>query len=91
MQLFDTHFHFYGETTVEDYVDCDCQVWVLEKFVQNRYFIHSKKFGATLYDNFGSNNFRLYAVNEGADEKFAYNKAINCNLGVAAIFEIKNV
>lgn len=77
--------------TLEDYIDCDCQVWVFEKLVQNRYFIYSKKYRATLYENFGTEFYRLYAVNKDADEKFAYPKTLNCNLGVAATFEFKNV
>ncbi len=77
--------------TLEDKVDCDCQVWKLEKLVQNTYFIYSAKYGATLYENFGTENYKLYAVNKDADEKFAYPKTLNCNLGVAATFEFKNV
>ena len=63
----------------------------LEKLVQNRYFIYSAKFGATLYENFGTENYKLYAVNKDADQKFAYPKTLNCNMGVAATFEFKNV
>lgn len=75
---------------LEEKLDCDCQIWKLEKLVQNRYFIVSKKYGANLYENYAGNNYRLYAVDENADKKFDYPVGYNSNLSVSSLFELKN-
>lgn len=84
-----------GENTdtnasLEDKLDCDCQVWKFEKLVQNKYYIVSKKFGANLYENYANLGFRLYSVDEKADQKFTWPIGHNASLAVTSIFTIKN-
>lgn len=75
--------------TFEEKVDCDCQKWKLEHYVQNRYLLISKKYGATLYEKFGTNEYRLYATEPGADPRFAV-KLLWINLPVNTVFELFN-
>ncbi len=68
---------------------CDCQKWVLEPFVQNRYQLVNKKFGCHLYERFGTDEYRLYAIDRYADERFAVNVR-QMNLAVNAVFIVEN-
>lgn len=75
---------FFGEK-----VDCDCQKWIVEPFVQNRYQLVNKKFGCHLYERFGSYEYRLYAVDRMADPRFEVNMR-QFNLAVNAVFILEN-
>ena len=70
-------------------LDCDCQKWELDPFVQNRYCLISKKYGCHLYEHFGNTDYRLYALRVGADPNF-YVKMLGFNLEVGAVFELVN-
>ena len=75
--------------TVEDRIECDCQVWKIEHYVQNRYSIISKKYRCHLYEKYATSSYRLYALNKDADMKYYYN-ALRNNIALDAPFEFIN-
>lgn len=77
--------------TLEEKLDCGCQLWKPVHFVQNRYFLMQKKSGCALYEKFGTPNYRLYKIDEGGDAKYTLDKSVNSHIETAALMEIANV
>ena len=73
-----------------DKTESDAQLWKLDHFVQNRYCLISKLNGCHLYEKFGTPAYRMYAINNDADQKY-FVKMLGFNLAVNAVFEIENI
>lgn len=79
-----------AHASVQPYSETDCQKWKIVPFVRNYFILIHKKTGCTLYEDYDTLRYRLFATEKGSDKRYpaAFR---NNNTKVNVLFYVKNV